>query len=128
VLNADGLRYDDEFVKHKILDAMGDLYIMGKPLLAAYSAFRSGHALNNKLLRELLAHTGRLRGRHLRGREKRARAVSPKWHAPGRRQGAQHPMLLFRWAILLLLLVAGVAFAFYAGTGQASTSASAGSC
>ncbi|GHC75666.1 UDP-3-O-acyl-N-acetylglucosamine deacetylase [Pseudorhodoferax aquiterrae] len=56
VLNADGLRYDDEFVKHKILDAMGDLYIVGKPLLAAYSAFRSGHAMNNKLLRELLAH------------------------------------------------------------------------
>jgi UDP-3-O-[3-hydroxymyristoyl] N-acetylglucosamine deacetylase len=55
VLNADGLRYDDEFVKHKILDAMGDLYIVGKPLLAAYSAFRSGHALNNKLLRALLA-------------------------------------------------------------------------
>jgi UDP-3-O-[3-hydroxymyristoyl] N-acetylglucosamine deacetylase len=57
VLNAGGLRYDDEFVKHKILDAMGDLYILGKPLLAAYSAFRSGHALNNKLLRELLART-----------------------------------------------------------------------
>jgi len=55
VLNAGGLRYDDEFVKHKILDAMGDLYIVGHPLLAAYSAFRSGHALNNKLLRELLA-------------------------------------------------------------------------
>jgi UDP-3-O-[3-hydroxymyristoyl] N-acetylglucosamine deacetylase len=56
VLNADGLRYDDEFVKHKILDAMGDLYLVGKPLLASYSAFRSGHAMNNKLLRELLAH------------------------------------------------------------------------
>jgi len=56
VLNAGGLRYDDEFVKHKILDAMGDLYVIGKPLLAAYSAFRSGHGLNNKLLRELLAH------------------------------------------------------------------------
>jgi UDP-3-O-[3-hydroxymyristoyl] N-acetylglucosamine deacetylase len=55
VLNADGLRYDDEFVKHKILDAMGDLYLVGKPLLASYRAFRSGHALNNKLLRELLA-------------------------------------------------------------------------
>ena len=55
VLNADGLRYDDEFVKHKILDAMGDLYILGQPLLAAYSAFRSGHALNNRLLRELLS-------------------------------------------------------------------------
>ena len=57
VLNAGGLRYDDEFVKHKILDAMGDLYILGKPLLAAYSAFRSGHAMNNKLLRELLRRT-----------------------------------------------------------------------
>jgi UDP-3-O-[3-hydroxymyristoyl] N-acetylglucosamine deacetylase len=57
VLNAGGLRYDDEFVKHKILDAMGDLYIIGKPLLAAYTAFRSGHALNNKLLRELLSHS-----------------------------------------------------------------------
>jgi UDP-3-O-[3-hydroxymyristoyl] N-acetylglucosamine deacetylase len=55
VLNADGLRYQDEFVKHKILDAIGDLYIVGKPLLAAYSAFRSGHGLNNQLLRALLA-------------------------------------------------------------------------
>jgi len=55
VLNTDGLRYDDEFVKHKILDAMGDLYILGKPLLAAYSAFRSGHAMNNRLLRALLS-------------------------------------------------------------------------
>ena len=55
VLNADGLRYQDEFVKHKILDAMGDLYIVGKPLLAAYSAYRSGHAMNNQLLRALLA-------------------------------------------------------------------------
>ena len=54
VLNNDGLRYNDEFVKHKILDAMGDLYLLGKPLLAAYSAFRSGHAMNNKLLRALL--------------------------------------------------------------------------
>jgi UDP-3-O-[3-hydroxymyristoyl] N-acetylglucosamine deacetylase len=57
VLNAGGLRYDDEFAKHKILDAMGDLYLLGKPLLARYSAFRSGHALNNQLVRVLLAHT-----------------------------------------------------------------------
>ena len=56
VLNSGGLRYDDEFVKHKILDAMGDLYLLGKPLLASYSAFRSGHAMNNKLLRALLAN------------------------------------------------------------------------
>jgi UDP-3-O-[3-hydroxymyristoyl] N-acetylglucosamine deacetylase len=55
VLNAEGLRYDDEFVKHKILDAIGDMQIAGKPLLAAYSSFRGGHALNNRLLRALLA-------------------------------------------------------------------------
>jgi UDP-3-O-[3-hydroxymyristoyl] N-acetylglucosamine deacetylase len=55
VLNADGLRYADEFAKHKILDAMGDLYIVGRPLLCAYSAYRSGHAMNNQLLRQLLS-------------------------------------------------------------------------
>jgi UDP-3-O-[3-hydroxymyristoyl] N-acetylglucosamine deacetylase len=55
VLNSGGLRYDDEFVKHKILDAIGDLYLAAHPLLGAYSAFRSGHALNNVLLRRLLA-------------------------------------------------------------------------
>lgn len=55
VLNAGGLRYDDEFAKHKILDAIGDLYIAGHPLLAAYTSYKGGHALNNKLLRKLLA-------------------------------------------------------------------------
>ena len=55
VLNSDGLRYDDEFAKHKILDAIGDLYLIGKPILGAYSAFRSGHGLNNKLLRAMMA-------------------------------------------------------------------------
>jgi UDP-3-O-[3-hydroxymyristoyl] N-acetylglucosamine deacetylase len=55
VLNSGGLRYDDEFVKHKILDAIGDLYLTAHPLLGAYSAFRSGHALNNLLLRSVLA-------------------------------------------------------------------------
>ena len=55
VLNSDGLRYDDEFVKHKILDAIGDLYVAGHALLASYTAFKSGHALNNVLLRALLA-------------------------------------------------------------------------
>jgi UDP-3-O-[3-hydroxymyristoyl] N-acetylglucosamine deacetylase len=55
VLNGEGLRYDDEFVKHKLLDAIGDLHIAGRPLLARYSAYKSGHALNNKLLRALLA-------------------------------------------------------------------------
>ena len=55
VLNSEGLRYDDEFVKHKILDAIGDMQVLGKPLLASYTAFKGGHALNNLLLRKLLA-------------------------------------------------------------------------
>ena len=55
ILNADGLRYEDEFVRHKILDAIGDLYLVGHPLLASYTAHKSGHALNNDLLRALLA-------------------------------------------------------------------------
>lgn len=54
VLNQDGLRYDDEFVRHKILDAVGDLYLLGHPLLGAYTAFKSGHALNNRLARALI--------------------------------------------------------------------------
>ena len=57
VLNQDGLRYGDEFVKHKILDAVGDLYLLGHPLLAAYSSHKGGHALNNQLARELLAQS-----------------------------------------------------------------------
>jgi UDP-3-O-[3-hydroxymyristoyl] N-acetylglucosamine deacetylase len=55
VLNAEGLRFADEFIRHKLLDAVGDLYLLGKPLLAAFSAHKSGHALNNRLLRALLA-------------------------------------------------------------------------
>ncbi len=55
ILNADGLRYDNEFVRHKILDAIGDLYLIGHPLLASYEAHKSGHGLNNQLLRALLA-------------------------------------------------------------------------
>ena len=54
VLNADGMRYNDEFVKHKVLDAIGDLYLAGHPIVGAFSAHKSGHALNNRLLRELL--------------------------------------------------------------------------
>jgi UDP-3-O-[3-hydroxymyristoyl] N-acetylglucosamine deacetylase len=54
VLNEGGLRYDDEFAKHKILDAIGDLHVAGRPMLAHYTAYKSGHALNNKLLRKLL--------------------------------------------------------------------------
>jgi len=55
VLNEDGLRYEDEFVKHKILDAIGDLYLLGHSLIGAFSGYKSGHALNNRLLRTLLA-------------------------------------------------------------------------
>ncbi|QPC00002.1 UDP-3-O-acyl-N-acetylglucosamine deacetylase [Xylella fastidiosa subsp. multiplex] len=55
VLNEDGLRYGNEFVRHKILDAIGDLYLIGGPILGAYEAFKSGHALNNKLVRAVLA-------------------------------------------------------------------------
>ncbi len=56
VLNGDGLRYGDEFVRHKVLDAIGDLYLLGHPLLASFTAHKSGHALNNVLARELLAN------------------------------------------------------------------------
>ena len=55
VLNEDGLRYSDEFVRHKILDAVGDLYLAGRPIIGAFEGFKSGHALNNKLVRALLA-------------------------------------------------------------------------
>ena len=55
VLNAEGLRFADEFIRHKILDAIGDLYLLGRPFLAAFSAHKSGHALNNRLLRAVMA-------------------------------------------------------------------------
>jgi UDP-3-O-[3-hydroxymyristoyl] N-acetylglucosamine deacetylase len=55
ILNEDGLRYEDEFVKHKILDSIGDLYLLGHSLIGAFSAYKSGHGLNNSLLRALLA-------------------------------------------------------------------------
>ena len=55
ILNHDGLRYEDEFVKHKALDAVGDLYVLGHPLIGSYAAFRSGHGLNNALIRKFLA-------------------------------------------------------------------------
>jgi UDP-3-O-[3-hydroxymyristoyl] N-acetylglucosamine deacetylase len=60
VLNAEGLRFADEFIRHKLLDAVGDLYLLGNPLLGAFSAHKSGHALNNRLLRAALADAGAL--------------------------------------------------------------------
>jgi UDP-3-O-[3-hydroxymyristoyl] N-acetylglucosamine deacetylase len=56
ILNEDGLRYADEFVKHKILDAIGDLYLLGHSLIGSFTGYKSGHGLNNLLLRELLSH------------------------------------------------------------------------
>jgi UDP-3-O-[3-hydroxymyristoyl] N-acetylglucosamine deacetylase len=55
VLNSEGLRYDNEFVRHKVLDAIGDLYLLGHPLIGQYTAYKSGHGLNNALARALLA-------------------------------------------------------------------------
>jgi UDP-3-O-[3-hydroxymyristoyl] N-acetylglucosamine deacetylase len=60
VLNAEGLRFADEFIRHKLLDAIGDLYLLGRPLLGAFAAHKSGHALNNRLLRALAAEKGAL--------------------------------------------------------------------
>jgi UDP-3-O-[3-hydroxymyristoyl] N-acetylglucosamine deacetylase len=57
ILNEDGLRYEDEFVKHKILDAIGDLYLLGHSIIGRFSAYKSGHTLNNKLIRKLVAST-----------------------------------------------------------------------
>ena len=71
VLNEDGLRYEDEFVKHKILDAIGDLYLLGHSLIGEFSGHKSGHALNNRLLRAAAGgheHLGEGRVRVLRGR------------------------------------------------------------
>lgn len=56
VLNEDGLRYEDEFVRHKVLDAIGDLYLLGKSLIGEFTAYKSGHALNNQLIRALIAN------------------------------------------------------------------------
>jgi UDP-3-O-[3-hydroxymyristoyl] N-acetylglucosamine deacetylase len=60
VLNSDGLRFADEFIRHKLLDAIGDLYLLGRPLLGAFTAHKSGHALNNRLLRAALAEADAL--------------------------------------------------------------------
>ena len=54
ILNSGGLRYENEFVKHKALDAIGDLYLLGRPLIGAFAAYKSGHELNNLLLRRLI--------------------------------------------------------------------------
>ena len=83
VLNTEGLRYDNEFVKHKVLDAIGDLYLLGHPLIGQYTAFKSGHGLNNALARALLARSGRVRDRHVQGRRRRAVRVPGLAARPG---------------------------------------------
>ena len=89
VLNSDGLRYDDEFVKHKVLDAIGDLYLLGHPLIGAFTGYKSGHALNNQLLRRLLESAPRVGVRELRPR--RGRAGVPRLAAPARLSARASP-------------------------------------
>ncbi|MFA5664223.1 UDP-3-O-acyl-N-acetylglucosamine deacetylase [Castellaniella sp.] len=79
VLNHDGLRYDDEFVKHKILDAIGDLYLVGYPLVARYVANKSGHGLNNQLVRALLARQGSWEIIHYASQEAAPAAFTRDW-------------------------------------------------
>lgn len=81
VLNDEGLRSGDEFAKHKVLDAIGDLYIIGAPLLASYTAFRSGHALNNKLIRALLANQSAWEWTSFKERREAPRFFSMDWAA-----------------------------------------------
>ncbi|GIZ50946.1 UDP-3-O-acyl-N-acetylglucosamine deacetylase [Noviherbaspirillum aridicola] len=78
ILNPDGLRYDNEFVRHKILDAIGDLYLVGRPLLASYVAHKSGHTLNNLLLRELLSQPDAYEIVTFESADKAPRAYAPQ--------------------------------------------------
>jgi len=79
VLNPDGLRYDDEFVKHKVLDAIGDLYLLGHPVLGRFTAHKSGHALNNVLARQLLDQPGAWELVTFQHREEAPAFVSLEW-------------------------------------------------
>ena len=120
VLNSGGLRYDDEIVKHKILDAIGDLYLAGQPLIGAYHAFKSGHALNNQSGARAAGRCQRVRDRHLRRCRRRRPPAWPNWHRPGERDGSggHAAMLIFRWIVFLLLVAGALSFAMYIATGQ----------
>jgi UDP-3-O-[3-hydroxymyristoyl] N-acetylglucosamine deacetylase len=84
VLNSDGLRYSDEFVKHKVLDAVGDLYLASHPLLGAFTAYKSGHGLNNSLLRALLDNAEAWEWATFDDAEARARGeVAQRWSPLG---------------------------------------------
>ena len=100
VLNEDGLRYEDEFVKHKILDAIGDLYLLGHSLIGEFSGYKSGHALNNKLLRRADQYPERLargdirelgRSTHLLCRGRRRSGLKSSGARRGSRAGWHHP-------------------------------------
>ncbi len=82
VLNADGLRYADEFVKHKVLDAVGDLYLSGHPLLGAFTAYKSGHGLNNALLRALVDDSEAWEWATFKDVEARARGIPTRHWSP----------------------------------------------
>jgi hypothetical protein len=81
VLNSEGLRYDNEFVKHKVLDAIGDLYLLGHPLIGQYTAFKSGHGLNNALARALQGAPRSLRARRRSCRRPTCRSAFQDWQA-----------------------------------------------
>ena len=84
VLNEDGLRYEDEFVKHKILDAIGDLYLLGHSLIGEFSGYKSGHKLNNNLLRKLISETSDLGSGDVREALRRAHRLRPAAAGRGR--------------------------------------------
>jgi hypothetical protein len=116
VLNAGGLRYDDEFVKHKILDAMGDLYLVGKPLLASLQRVSLGPRPEQPAAARV-AQSPTVLGC---GDFCRRQVGAQGFCAIGAClvTGAADTMLLFRWTMLMLLLAAAASFVFWVGTGQ----------
>ncbi len=83
VLNEDGLRFEDEFVRHKMLDAIGDLFMCGHNIIGAFTAYKSGHALNNKLLQAVLGETGSPGICDLRGRRRTAVGLQSAFSCTG---------------------------------------------
>jgi hypothetical protein len=111
VLNADGLRYDDEFVKHKILDAIGDMYVAGHPLLAAYTAFKVGPRHEQPAAARPDGAARRLGDRDLRRRGQgtaRHGRAGPRLVVTNQPHWRQWAMLSLRWAVVLGLCVIGL--------------------
>ena len=112
VLNSDGLRYEDEFVKHKVLDAIGDLYLLGHPLIGAFSGYKSGHALNNLLLRRLLEQ------QHAWEYVRFERIEDAPLSSPGSRsrlepRASPPPVFVLRLIAVLSLLAIAIAFGLF---------------